>query len=309
MKGRGTMEIAISKAAPIFILFIMISSSIALSLPKKILVTGANSGIGLALTKQLVADHGCHVYLGCRNEERGLQAVEEVKATAGDSVEYLNIDVGNANSVKAAASSLSQKLGGEKLYAIVNNAGTGFSHGTSAAEILDTNTRGPRRVTNSFLPLLDESSGRIVNVGSGGGPRFFDGLRSDSDKERFLFSLSEEEIEAEIQKIESANDSSEAYRGSKALLACHTMDVAERYPNLLVSIITPGWIKTKMTVGSAASKEPHEGTVSLLKALFEELSASGHFFGSDGKRSPLHFMRNPGEPEYDGALPSYAEEN
>ena len=58
---------------------------------KRILVTGANSGIGLALTKQLVADHGCHVYLGSRSSEKGMQAVEEVKATSGDSVELLNI--------------------------------------------------------------------------------------------------------------------------------------------------------------------------------------------------------------------------
>lgn len=58
---------------------------------RRILVTGANSGIGLALTKQLVTDYGCHVYLGSRNSERGMQAVEEVKATAGDSVELLKI--------------------------------------------------------------------------------------------------------------------------------------------------------------------------------------------------------------------------
>lgn len=281
----------------------------ALSPSKKILVTGANTGIGLALTKQLVADHGCHVFLGARNEEKGMQAVEEVKATAGDSVEYLNIDVSNGNSVKSASTNLSKQLGGEKLYAIVNNAGTGFSHGTSPSEILDTNTRGPRRVTDNFLPLLDESSGRIVNLGSGGGPRFFDNLRSDFDKKRFIFPMNEEEIEAEIQKIASANDSYEAYRGSKALLACYTMDVAEKNPNLMVSITTPGWIKTAMTVGSGASKEPHEGTVSLKKCLFEDLSGSGYFWGSDGKRSPLHFMRNPGEPEYDGALPSFADVN
>jgi len=55
------------------------------------IIPGANSGIGLALTKQLVADHGCHVYLGARNAERGAKAVEEVKNCSGDNVELLNI--------------------------------------------------------------------------------------------------------------------------------------------------------------------------------------------------------------------------
>ena len=59
--------------------------------PRKILVTGANTGIGLALTKQLVKDHGCHVYLGSRSADKGRKAVEEVKKEAGESVELINI--------------------------------------------------------------------------------------------------------------------------------------------------------------------------------------------------------------------------
>lgn len=247
------------------------------------------------MTKQLVADHGCHVYLGARNKEKGLAAVEEVKKTAGATVEYINIDVGCPTSVQSAALELKEQLAGEKLYAIVNNAGTGVSHGTGPKEILDTNTRGPRRVTDNFLPLIDESCGRIVNVGSGGGPNFVHSRQSDTEKRKYLFPMSEEEIEGEIEKIEATNDRSEAYRGSKALLACYTMDVAKNHPNLMVSITTPGWIKTAMTVGSSASKEPHEGTGSLLHCLFGDIPASGYFWGSDGKRSPLHYMRNPGE--------------
>ena len=35
--------------------------------------------------------------------------------------------------------------------------------------------------------------------------------------------------------------------------------------------------------------------------------ASGWYFGSDAVRSPLHFMRNPGEPPYDGQVPVFGE--
>ena len=182
----------------------------------------------------------------------------------------------------------------------IDRKGTGFSHGTSAAEVLDTNTRGPRRVIDNMLPMLDETAGRIVNVGSGGGPSF---VSRQQDKRRFLSALSEEEIEAELARIEARDDAYDAYGGSKALLAGYSIALAEKHPNLMVSCITPGWIKTAMTVGSSANKEPHEGTVSLRKCLFGELPASGYFWGSDGKRSPLHYMRNPGEPEYDGTPP------
>lgn len=43
------------------------------------------------LTVFAVADHGCYVYLGSRNKERGMKAVEEVKAFSGDSVELLQL--------------------------------------------------------------------------------------------------------------------------------------------------------------------------------------------------------------------------
>jgi len=213
--------------------------------------------------------------------------------------------VSNEESVKTAADSLSQKLGANKLYAIVNNAGTGFAHGTPPSEILDTNTRGPRRVVNACLPLLDPQCGRIVNLGSGAGPMYFNKLRTNEDKKRFVNAMSEEEIEKEIANCLAMNDGYSAYAGSKALLACYTMALAKEHPNLMISILTPGWIKTNMTAGQGASKEPHEGTVSLRKCLFEELPMSGYFWGSDGLRSPLHYLRNPGEKEYDGQLPSW----
>ena len=73
---------------------------------KNILVTGGNAGIGFALCKQLIADHGCKVYMGARNAERGLKAVDELRAMYPDKagmIEHLLIDVSNDRSVAAAA--------------------------------------------------------------------------------------------------------------------------------------------------------------------------------------------------------------
>ena len=71
---------------------------------------------------------------------------------------------------------------------------------------------------------------------------FFDMLERD-EKKRYVNVMDESEIETEMQRIESMNDGFAAYAGSKALLACYTMDLAKRYPDLMVSIITPGKIE------------------------------------------------------------------
>ena len=69
------------------------------------------------------------------------------------------------------------------------------------------------------------------------------------------------------------------------------------------SVCSPGFILTTMTEGcwvwrDRATKPPAEGTVGIKHCLFGDLEASGYYYGSDAVRSPLHFMRNPGEPPY-----------
>ena len=58
---------------------------------------------------------------------------------------------------------------GVTLYGLVNNAGCGLAQdGDFNVDLmLNTNFLGPKRVSEAFLPLLDTSVGRIVNVSSG----------------------------------------------------------------------------------------------------------------------------------------------
>ena len=74
---------------------------------------------------------------------------------------------------------------------------------------------------------------------------------------------------------------------------------AKMYPSLTCTSLSPGFIETNMTAGWGARLTPEQGTVSLIKCLFGEVT-SGWYYGSDGLRSPLTVTRDPGTPEYEG---------
>lgn len=131
-----------------------------------ILVTGASSGIGFDITKTL-AGLGHYVYATYRKESdyHSLKLIDNVKP--------IKLDVRNLESMRNAKEEIIKN--GQGLYGLVNNAGVGGLglHSTWTSEelhdIFEINVLGPVNLVNIMLPLLLETGGRVVNIGSQGG--------------------------------------------------------------------------------------------------------------------------------------------
>ncbi|XP_058202525.1 (+)-neomenthol dehydrogenase-like isoform X2 [Rhododendron vialii] len=173
----------------------MEAAGITQSTKKVALVTGSNKGIGLEICRQL-ASNGVVVILTARDENKGLEAVQNLKARGQSDILFHQLDVTNQTSIASLAEFIKTKF--KKLDILVNNAGVGttidpavqkglnlrifddiagpeakklrevLNQSCEAAEAcLRTNYYGVKLVTEELIPLLQLSdSPRIVNVSS-----------------------------------------------------------------------------------------------------------------------------------------------
>ena len=130
---------------------------------KAVLVTGASTGLGRMIAETLAAK-GYFVYAGAR-KDKDLEALDAI-----DNVKSVRLDVTVQGEIDAALQTV--RDGGRGLHAVVNNAGVGLMAPLIELEesdldfIFNVNVYGPYRVTKAFAPLLMESKGRVVNIGS-----------------------------------------------------------------------------------------------------------------------------------------------
>ncbi|MCG8449874.1 MAG: SDR family NAD(P)-dependent oxidoreductase [Pirellulales bacterium] len=137
---------------------------------RRILLTGASSGIGRALALQLAPLH-THLLLVARREQPLLELTEELKARGAASAEPLVGDVTDARLRARAIAYANENW--EGLDILVNNAGVS-AHGRfleSKEETLRTimavNFFAAVELTRLAAPLLGESpNGVVVNIGS-----------------------------------------------------------------------------------------------------------------------------------------------
>jgi NAD(P)-dependent dehydrogenase (short-subunit alcohol dehydrogenase family) len=219
---------------------------------KTALVTGANKGIGFEIVRQLLA-RGLRVFLTARNVAAGKEAAGSL---AGD-VHFLQMDVSDDASIQKGASAYGELS--DSLDVLINNAAIypdkNFDILTISREQLvetfQTNTFGPAKVTQAFLPFLRKSSApRIINISSGYG-----------------------EIGGLSCGVPSYCLSKLALNGVTIML-----DQALRAEGIAVYAMCPGWVRTDMG-GANATRSVEEGAdTAVWLATNGPQTLSGKFF-------------------------------
>ena len=220
---------------------------------KTALVTGANQGIGLEITKQL-GRNGFEVFMGVRDLSKGEKAISEIEKK--ESLHLLSIDMGNIDSIDSAIQDLKSK--NIKLDLLINNAAVLFDEGTSIQNIskekvlqtFNTNSIGPFFLIQNSIPLLKKGS-RIINVSSGAG-EISNGMGTYSP----VYSISKTTLNA---------------------ITCQFAHVLKR-ESIAVNSVCPGWVRTSMG-GSTATRSVEKGAETILwLALEASLEETGKFW-------------------------------
>ena len=145
---------------------------------QSIVVTGVSTGIGLEAVKVLI-QHGFRVFGSVRNA----QDAEWLAREFGETFIPLIFDITDEGSVQVAAQSVREKLNGETLFGLVNNAGIAvpapLMHQPTEdfRHQIEVNLIGALIVTKAFLPLLGSdrslrgNPGRIINISSTAGKK------------------------------------------------------------------------------------------------------------------------------------------
>jgi NAD(P)-dependent dehydrogenase (short-subunit alcohol dehydrogenase family) len=134
------------------------------------IVTGANSGLGLVTAREL-ARAGARVVMGCRNEEKGREALRAVEARApGAAVELEALDLASLDSVRSFAERVRERH--PALDLLINNAGVMATPRRETADGFElqfgTNHLGHFALTGLLLDTLEgREDARVVTLSSG----------------------------------------------------------------------------------------------------------------------------------------------
>jgi NAD(P)-dependent dehydrogenase (short-subunit alcohol dehydrogenase family) len=232
----------------------------------KLLITGANRGLGFALTTEAV-ERGHTVFAGVRSLEHPIESLSQLRSDFPDQVILLPLDVTDEATCLAA----SKRLESENitLDVIINNAAI-LNERSKRIEELDLekveqsfqiNLFGPMRVIKFFLPILTkrpESS--IINISS------------------------------EAGSFQNAYGGDYPYALSKSALNMFSKQLRKYLADDQVSVyaVHPGWIKTDMG-GEQAPGTPEESARGILNIVEkkQKITSTSSFINTKGEPMPL----------------------
>jgi NAD(P)-dependent dehydrogenase (short-subunit alcohol dehydrogenase family) len=197
-----------------------------------VVITGASSGIGAELARQLGA-RGFRVVLAARSRE----ALEQVAATVGAEALVVPTDVTRRAEVEALRDAALERFGGVDVW--VNNAGRGINRSVleltdgDVDEMMTVNVKGPLYGMQAIIPHFQERrNGHLINVSS------------------FLGRVPLATVRSAYNAAKSALN---------ALTSNLRMDLAERWPGIHVSLVMPGVVFTPFAanaLGAPAAAPP-----------------------------------------------------
>ncbi|MBS0351925.1 MAG: SDR family oxidoreductase [Proteobacteria bacterium] len=227
-----------------------------------ILITGANRGLGLEMTKQYLQD-GWQVIACCRSPSKASELID-LESEAKEQLRILELDVNDANAI----SSLPSRVQNQPIDVLINNAG-----------ILKTLNKD----SDSISPEAWLESFRVNTIAPALIAKSLSGLIA-AGQQKIIVNLS-----SQLGSISLASDLTYLlYGSSKAALNYVTKSLAVELKSsgIIVISIHPGWAKTDMG-GKNAQLMPAESVAGIRKVLKSlTLKQSGAFYDYSGKIIP-----------------------
>ncbi|AZG73201.1 SDR family oxidoreductase [Shewanella livingstonensis] len=230
-----------------------------------VLITGANRGIGLALTKQYLIN-GCNVIATCRDDATTTELIS-LKAQFSDKLLIELMDITCPETIHRLANNLSQR--NISLDLIINNAGYLDSNNQSIHAInyadaelsFKVNALGPLFLTHCLLSLLNKS--RLCKIA--------------------IISSSK----GSLSKPQSVDWY--GYRMSKAAANMLTVNLSTELAddNVAVVSVHPGWVQTDMG-GSAAQENVNDSALGIMQVIANlSIDNTGKFYDFNGEQLPF----------------------
>jgi NAD(P)-dependent dehydrogenase (short-subunit alcohol dehydrogenase family) len=246
------------------------------------IVTGANSGSGLATTQQL-ARQGAHVVGACRRVAAGQEETRDL-ADAPGSVEVMELDLSSLASVRRFVEAFQVKH--DQLHGLVNNAGVMNTPEGRTKDGFETqfgvNHLGHFLLTELLLDTLKASApSRVVCVSSVAHA----GMRGTPA-----------ELHVDDLAFEKRDyDGTAAYNQSKLAIVMYARHLAERLDGTGVSVFSvhPGWIRSNLV--------QHTMPPYVQNVLMRPFSGMlGMMSAEDGAQTQLHCLLDDDAPRHSG---------